>query len=98
MSARPMESREKNSRVQDQLAESLITPSPMHEKQLLEEPELTNRNVRRSSSLQSLDSRDSDSDVSCLDHAHVVCAVSDSEEDRVEVLLDELDDEGLLER
>lgn len=93
-----IESNGGDSRIEDEFAQTLITPSPVDEQQLLEEPELTDGDVGRSSSLESLDSRDSDSDVSCLDHAHVVCAVSDSEEDRVEVLLDELDDEGLLER
>lgn len=45
-----------------------------------------------------LDSRNSDSDMSSLNHGHVVGSISDGEEDRRSVVLDELDDESLLER
>ena len=45
-----------------------------------------------------LDARDADPDVCGLDHADVVGAVADGQEDGLLVLLDELDDERLLER
>jgi hypothetical protein len=45
-----------------------------------------------------LDTRDADSDMSSLDHRHVVGSVSDGEKDGRRVRLDELDDEGFLKR
>ena len=70
----------------------------MNQQKLLQKPKLTNRYIRRSRRLQSFDSGDSDSDVRGLDHRDVVRSISDCEEDRFEVLLDELYDERFLER
>lgn len=69
----------------------------MNKKELLEVLELRDGDVRRPSGLETLDSRDSDSDVGSLDHGHVVRTVTDGEQDGGRVVLDELDDKGLLE-
>lgn len=76
----------------------MITPTPMHQQQLLQEPKLTDRDVRRPRGLESLDARDTDADVRGLDHRDVVGAVANREEDRFQVFFNELDDEGFLER
>lgn len=68
----------------------------MHEEELLQKPKLRYRNVGRASSLQTLsfhekalisqynltdlDSRNSDTDMSSLDHADIIRAVSNGEE------------------
>jgi len=108
-------------RTENELRQSLITPSSVDEKELLEESELRDGDVRRSSSLETLynrtnwissllgrgrrsqektnlDSRDSNSNMSSLDHRHVVRSISDGEKDRGSVVFDELDDESLLKR
>ena len=69
----------------------------MDEEELLEEAELADRDVGRAGGLESLDSRDTDTNVCCLDHADVVGAVADREQVRHEVFLHQLDDEGFLE-
>lgn len=83
-------------RVQDELAQALVRPRAVHEQQLFEEPELADRDVGRPGSLETFMARDPDADVGSLDHRDVVRAVADREQDRFEVLLDELDDERLL--
>lgn len=70
----------------------------MHEQQFLEESELTNGDIGRPGSLKTFNSRDSDSNVSSLNHADVVGTVSDGEKKSFEVLLDEFDNESLLKR
>jgi hypothetical protein len=69
----------------------------MHQQQLLQEPKLTDRDIRTPRRLQALNTRDANADMSGLDHGDVVGAVSDREEDRFQVLFDEFDDEGFLE-
>lgn len=70
----------------------------MDEEQPLEEPELAHRVVARVDGLQSFLARDADANVGCLDHRHVVGAVTDGEAHRPEAVLDEPDDERLLQR
>ena len=65
-------------RVEDKFAQSLITPCSVNEQQLLEESELTDCNICRSCSLKTFDTRDTDSDMSSLNHADIVRTVSDS--------------------
>lgn len=88
---------ERDSRVQDQLAQPHVTPGAVDKQQLLQVPELADGDVGGTRSLQAFVTRDADSDVRSLDHRDVVRTVADSEQDRLEVLLDKLDDESLLE-
>lgn len=70
----------------------------MDEQQLLEVPELRDGNVGRACGLETFDTRDTDANVCSLDHADVVGAVANCEQDGLLVLLDEFDDECLLQR
>lgn len=70
----------------------------MDEQQLLEVPELRNGNVGRACGLETFNTRDTNANVRSLDHADVVGAVTDCEQNGLLVLLDELDDECLLQR
>jgi len=87
-----------DARVQDELAQALVRPGPVNEQQLLEEAELADGDVGRARRLQTLVARDADANMGSLNHRHIVGAVSNGEQDGLEVLLDELDDEGLLQR
>src|SRR5690606_11235255 len=81
----------------DRLAYALVTPRPVHQQQLPEEPELRNRHVGAASRLQTLHAADAHADVRRLDHGYVVRPVADGEEDRVLlVLLHQLDNQRLL--
>jgi hypothetical protein len=75
----------------------LITPSTVDEKKLFKVSELTDRDIGGSRGLKTFYSRDSDSDMCCLDHTDIVRSISDCEENCFQVLLDELDNESFLE-
>lgn len=85
-------------RVENQLREPLIAPRAVDEQQLLEILELRDGYVRRAGRLETLNARDPYADVRGLDHGHVVGAVTDGQEDRLGIVLDELDNERLLQR
>jgi hypothetical protein len=40
--------------------------------------------------------RDTNADVRCLDHADIICTITDGKKDRLEVLLDQFDNKGFL--
>lgn len=82
--------------IENDLADSLVAPGTMHEQQLAEETELTNGNIGTSSSLQTFHAADTDTDVSSLDHRHIVCTVSNGQENGLQMTLDKLDDESFL--
>jgi hypothetical protein len=64
---------------QDQLRQPAIAPCTVDKQQLLQEPELRDREVGRACGLQALQARDTDADVRGLDHTHVIGAVADRE-------------------
>jgi hypothetical protein len=63
----------------------------MDEQQPRQEPKLRNGIVRRVHSLETLLARDTHANVSRLDHAHVVGAVSDRERHHAEAVFDQSD-------
>lgn len=68
----------------------------VNEEQPRKEPELSDGVVGRVDSLQTLFSRNSNSDISSLDHRDIVGSVSDSEGHDSEVVFDEVNDLGFL--
>jgi hypothetical protein len=70
----------------------------MDEEQPREEPKLSDSVIGRIDGLKTFLSRDTDTDIGGLDHRDVVCAVSNGESHDAKVVLDEVDDLGLLER
>jgi hypothetical protein len=64
---------------------------PVDEQQPRQEPKLRNGIVRRVHSLETFLARDTHADVSCLDHAHVVGAISDRERHYAEAVFDQSD-------
>jgi len=70
----------------------------MDQQQLLQVPELRNGNIGTPSSLEALDTRDTNANMRRLDHADIIGTVSDGQEDRSGILLDKLDDESFLQR
>jgi hypothetical protein len=42
--------------------------------------------------------RDTNADVRCLDHADIICTITNGKKNCLEVLLDQFDDERFLER
>ena len=65
--------------VENDFADAVITPRPMHEKEFSKVTKLTNGNVGASSGLQTLDTCYTDTNMSSLDHGNVVGAVTDGE-------------------
>ena len=84
--------------IQNALAESAIVPSPVEHNQAPEELELRYGKVGAVHSLPALLAADTDADLGLLNHADVVCAVSDRKSHwcRLDVILNESDYEGLL--
>jgi hypothetical protein len=54
----------------------------MDQQQLLQEPELRNSNICTPSSLETFDTRDTNTDMCGLDHADIIGTVSNGQEDR----------------
>ena len=65
-------------RIEDDFGDSLVAPGTMNQEELAKETELTYCNIRTSCGLQALYTADTDSDMSCLDHGHIVGTVSNS--------------------
>lgn len=68
----------------------------MNQKQLSKEPELANCDISRSCGLKTFDTADADSDMSGLDHGHIIGTVANGQEESLLVALDKLDDQSLL--
>lgn len=58
---------------------------------------MTNSDVSASCSLETLNTADTDTNMSSLDHADIVGTVSDGQQERLQVTLDKLDNQGFLE-
>ena len=54
----------------------------MDEQQLLQEPELRDGNIGTPSSLETFDTRDTNTDMRRLDHADIIGTVSNGQKDR----------------
>jgi len=83
-------------RIQDDLRDTLITPSTVHKQQLPQVSELTNSDISTPRRLKTLNPTDANADVRRLDHGDVIGTVADSQQDCFEVALDELDDQRFL--
>lgn len=68
----------------------------MNQKQFSKEPELANCDISRSRGLKTFNAADTDSDMSGLNHGHIIGAVTNGQEESLLVALDKLDDQGLL--
>lgn len=68
----------------------------MNQKQLSKEPELANCDISRSCGLKAFDTADTDSDMSGLNHGHIIGTVANGQEESLLVALDKLDDQSLL--
>ena len=63
-------------RVKDQLSQPNVAPCAMNEEKFFEEPKLGDSDVGGASGLEALDAADPDADVGRLDHAHIICPIS----------------------
>lgn len=82
--------------VKNDSTDTRIAPRSVNQKQLPKEPELANCDISRSCSLKTFDTADADSDMSGLDHGHIIGTVANSQEKSFLVALDKLDDQSLL--
>ena len=57
---------------------------------------MANGNIRTSGRLEAFDTTDSDTNMSSLDHTDVVGAITNGQQERLEIALDQLDDQGFL--
>eukprot|EP00128_Syssomonas_multiformis_P001910 Colp12_sorted_trinity150504_noHs@27698 len=71
--------------VEDELGQAPVGPCTVDEQQALEEAELPNGIVCSTCRLQALLPADADTNVRCLDHAHVVGPIANSEGDGLDV-------------
>ena len=59
---------------------------------------MCNCHISRSGSLETLNTADTDANMSGLDHRHVIGTITNSQKQRLQVSLDKLDDQGFLKR
>lgn len=76
----------------------MVCPRSMDKEQFPQEAELSNGHVGGTSSLQTFDTTDTNSDMSCLDHGYIVGTVANGKKQRFQMTLDKLDHEGFLKR
>ncbi len=84
--------------VPQELADSEVRPTAVHQKQALEESELSDAVIGGKDGLHAFLTRNAHADVRRFDHGDVIGAVADGQRHRLLVLFDELDHEGLLKR
>ncbi|KAH3676920.1 hypothetical protein OGATHE_001410 [Ogataea polymorpha] len=82
----------------DHFSESFVRPAPVHNQKSDKEPELANRVVARHDGLTTLLSSNADSNVSSLDHGHVVGPVTNCQSHHLQRVLDHHDNLCLLSR
>lgn len=70
----------------------------MHKEQLLEVAKLSDCNIGTSGSLETFDTADTDTHMGSLDHGNIVGTVTDGQQQRLAVMLDQLDNQSFLER
>jgi hypothetical protein len=63
-------------RIQDNLADPLVTPSAMHQEQFPKISELADSNICTSSSLETFHTADTHTNVSSLNHRYIVGAIA----------------------
>jgi hypothetical protein len=68
----------------------------MHQKEALEIPELANRIIGRHNGLSTFFASNTDTDVSLLDHSHIVRAIANGKSHDVQSVFDHVHDSGLL--
>lgn len=69
--------------VEDDLGDTLVGPGAVDEKQLPQVAELGDGDVGGPGSLESFNTRDTNADVSSLDHGDIVGTVADCEQNRL---------------
>lgn len=74
----------------------MVAPRAMHQQQFTKEAELRNRHIGGPSSLKTFDAADTDTNMSGLDHRHIVGAIANGKKKRFEMTFNQLDDQGFL--
>mmetsp|Transcript_30701 Transcript_30701/g.77026 ORF Transcript_30701/g.77026 Transcript_30701/m.77026 type:complete len:361 (+) Transcript_30701:278-1360(+) len=78
-------------KVAHQKGDALVVPVAVHQEQTLQEAELTDRVVRAESSLHTFLAANTDTDLSSLNHGHVVGTVAHRQRDLAHLALHQLD-------
>lgn len=74
----------------------MITPGSVDKEQFPQIPELAYRHIGRPCGLETLDTAYTDTNVGRLDHANIIGTVADGKKKRLEVSLDQLDNQSFL--
>lgn len=83
--------------IQNHTTNSVVTPCAMNKKQLSKVSELSNRNIRRPSCLETFHTADTNTNMGSLNHGHIVGTIANSKEQRFEMSFNQFNNERLLE-
>lgn len=83
-------------RVKNHSTNPVVTPGAVNKKQFSKIPELGNRNISRPSCLKTFHTADTNTDMGCLNHGHIVGTIADSKEQRFEMSFDQFNNQRLL--
>lgn len=74
----------------------MIVPGTMNKKQFSKIPKLPDRDIGRPRCLKTFNTTDTNSNMRCLNHGNIICAVADSQQQGLQVSLNKLNNKSLL--